>query len=86
MQHKCGEKKELIGMEARDAFSSSTSIMKKYTARLNYYGNRIKEIYKCSILSCMLSGWRLGACDVVWKDQGKQRRIGKWIGKETETV
>ena len=46
MQHKYGEKCDVIDTEAKDLLSSSTSNMIKCTAGINHYGEILKKIDK----------------------------------------
>ena len=46
MQHKCGEKWELIDIEARNVFTRCTPSMIKCVAGINHYGKRIRTIDK----------------------------------------
>ena len=56
MQYNYSEKLNLIDTGARDEFSSSTPIMIKFAAGINYYGeiiNKIKKIMKQKHALCV---------------------------------
>ena len=51
LQHRCGEKWDLIETEARDSFSSSSTRMIKCAVGINHYRERINKIDKKSTTS-----------------------------------